>query len=101
MASSLCRLSWQSIETFEHGNSDMESLVATVRYREERKKRVLSLLFTATMLLGLCYIVGSFFSFEDLDDEDSEDSIPMSEAMIPKFLHPLFHAEEEVSGGFP
>ena len=93
-------MSWQSIETFDQSHSGMESIVSTMHFREERKKRIYKFLGSATVLLALCYLVASLFASEDLDE--NTDSIPMDQvkAVLPKFLDP-FHDGPADSGYHP
>ncbi|KAL3904227.1 MAG: hypothetical protein SGILL_010151 [Bacillariaceae sp.] len=95
VASSLRRMSWQSIETFDQSTSIMESHVMGIHYREERKKKAIKFMGSAMMLLALCYVIASLFGAEDID-EASGESIPMEEvrAVLPKFLDP-FHGDGE------
>ena len=67
----------------------MEELVQAVKYQQDRKSKTYSLLSTLVILMGVCYVVASFFSVEDGDDEyaaDGADSIPSHGS--PKFLSP-------------
>ena len=95
MASSLRRMSWQSIETFDQSTSGLEAHIMSMRNREERKTKAVKLLASATMLLALCYVVASLFASDGME-ENSRESIPMDEvrAVLPKFLDP-FHGDGE------
>ena len=81
------RLSWESIEAFDHAQSGMEELVNAVKLQQDRKSNAYSVLSTLVVLMGVCYVISSFFSVEDNDDgAGSDGGIPSHGS--PKFLTP-------------
>jgi hypothetical protein len=86
-ADNIRRLSWISIESFEHSHSDMESLVDSVRKKEVMKTRMLSGIASVAILFIFCYLSATFFSS---GEDASEHSIPSDASSGgPKFLLPF------------
>jgi hypothetical protein len=80
------RLSWNSIEAFHHTESGLEHLVATVKHRQDRKSSLYSMCASAAVVMGVCYVVASFFSSEDADA-----AMPSADAAgSPSFLMPSY-----------
>jgi hypothetical protein len=80
------RLSWNSIEAFHHTESGLEHLVATVKHRQDRKSNLYSLCVSAAVVMGVCYVVASFFPSDDADA-----AMPSADAAgSPSFLRPTY-----------
>ena len=65
----------------------MEELVNAVKLQQDRKSKAYSFVSTMVVLVGVCYVIASFFSVEDNDDgTGAEGGIPSHGS--PKFLTP-------------
>lgn len=67
----------------------MESLVRSIENQEVRKKRMYSAFVSVFILLFFCYIVASFFTSNEADEDGTPDD--ESSRYVPKFLIP-FHS---------
>ena len=88
------RLSWLSIESFDQSHSEMESLVVTLKSKQERKGRLYSAFAYVCVIFVFGYIVASFFTSPS---NGSGSMVPVdgsSEELMayqsPKFLIPSF-----------
>jgi hypothetical protein len=80
-------MSWKSIEAFDHAQSGLEHLVATVKSRKDRKSNLYSLIASAAVVMAVCYVVAGFFS------STQEDAMLPSDEDVrgdPKLLMPSF-----------
>lgn len=95
------RLSWESIEAFEHAQSGMENLVQTVKYQQDRKSKMYSFLSSLIILMVVCYVVASFFNTVDVENDTGDNDYDATPEMVheavqahyahggsPKFLTP-------------
>ena len=63
----------------------MESLVATVKLQEDRKKKMYSFLASVAVLVVFCYIIAALF-VPTIDDDSSMDDQGYPSNVAPKFL---------------
>ena len=88
-ASEVNRLSWKSIEAFEHAQSGMEHLVKTVKHRRDRKASAYSFLASLLIFLGVCYVIAGFLSDEGSSAGAGGATDNIAPHGPPKFMTPI------------